>query len=351
MMHQKTRNIIFTLIVGLACTGLIVLSRGNTVSADSGEFSLQVSPSPLVTTLKPGQTTTLELKVYNAGTQTENLKIAPRSFTINNTTGELKFDDTKLPEVASWTSFSAPNFTVDPGQTFSEEVTFAVPKDAGFSYSFALVINRQNAAQTTDSGGRLLKGSVAIFTLINIDRPGAVRQLQIAHFAPSQSVYEYLPAKLNVEFKNTGNTIVQPAGNIFIQRGSDDKTPISTLSVNPNSGYILPGSVRTLSVSWEDGFQVLHPVTASDGTVSQQLTWNWGNLSHLRIGQYTAKVVAIYNDGQRDIPVTGEVTFWVIPWKLLLGALVVVGLVVAGVWSFVRTLIRVSKKGRKHIRF
>lgn len=349
-MHKKTRNIVFALIIGLACASLIATSKS--VSADNGgEFSLQVSPSPLVTTLKPGQTTIVELKVYNAGTQTEKLKIAPRSFSISSTTGELKFDDTTPPEVASWISFSTPSFTVNPGQTYSEEVKFTVPKDAGFSYSFALIINRQDASQTTDTGGRLLKGSVAIFTLLNIDRPGAVRQLQIADFSTPQSIYEYLPAKLDVKFKNTGNTIVQPAGNIFIQRGSNDKVPISTLPVNPNSGYILPGSVRTLSVNWEDGFQVLHPVTASDGTTSQQLSWNWSNLSHLRIGLYTAKIVAIYNDGQRDVPVTGEVTFWVIPWKLLLGALVFLLLIVGGLWSLVRTVTRRLPKGKKRIRF
>jgi hypothetical protein len=348
-MRKQTRYIIFAFIVSLACAGLIAMPK-SVSAADGGEFSLQVSPSPLVTTLKPGQTTTVELKVRNAGSQTEKLKIAPRSFTINNTTGELKFDDTVVPQVASWTSFASPNFTVDPGQTFTEEVKFAVPKDAGFSYSFALVINRQNVSQTTDVAGRLLKGSIATFTLINIDRPGATRQLQIADFSTNQSIYEYLPAKLNIQLRNTGNTIVQPAGNVFIQRGSNDKVPINTLPVNQNNGYILPGSVRTLSVDWSDGFQVLHSVTAGDGTTSQQLSWDWSNLSHLRIGRYTAKLVAIYNDGQRDIPVMGEVSFWVIPWKLLLGALVVVGLLGGGLWSLVRAALRLSK-GKKRIRF
>lgn len=335
----------------IAVIGLGIFGYSKTAAADNGEFSLQVSPSPLVVTVKPGQTTTQTIQIRNSGTQTENLKIIPRSFSISDK-GQLSFDDTHAPEVAKWTSFSAPAFTVAPGQVYSNAITFAVPKDAGFSYSFALVITRQDTPQDATTG-RLLKGSVAIFTLMNIDRPGATRQLQIANFAPSQSVYEYLPATLNITFKNTGNTIVQPAGNLFIQRNDTDKNSISTLPVNQNEGYILPGSVRTLSVPWTDGFQVMQTVTAADGSTSQQLTWNWSNLSHLRIGRYTAKVVAVYNDGHEDVPITGEVSFWVIPWELLLGALVVIVLIGAGVWSMIRPIVRKARrKGKgKHVRF
>ena len=116
-------------------------------SAQPGEFSLQISPSPLVSTLKPGQATTLELKVRNAGDQAENLKIAPRTFKITSDQ-QLQIDDTQTPEVAPWIRFSAPTFTIKPGDTFTQHVTINVPKEAGFSYSFALVISRTANAGT-----------------------------------------------------------------------------------------------------------------------------------------------------------------------------------------------------------
>jgi hypothetical protein len=346
-MQQKTRNILFTLVIGLAFVGLFTLSKV-AAAADEGEFSLQVSPSPLVMTLKPSETKTIDLKIRNTGPHAEKLKIATRGFTVDKNNGELKFDDGDKSEVASWVSFNASNFTVQPGQWYSEKVTFSVPKDAGFSYSFAFVINRQDISESTDPG-RQLKGTVAVFSLINIDRPGAVRQLQVASFKSNESLYEYLPAKLSIELKNTGNTIVQPAGNVFIQRGPDDKEPTSVLPVNKNNGYILPGSVRTLAVDWDDGFQVLRPAT-NGGTTEEQLTWNWGNLSHLRIGRYTAKLVAVYNDGTRDVPIVGEISFWVFPWKLLLGLLVVLALIFVGLWTSIKRLSRLTKR-RKRIRF
>jgi hypothetical protein len=327
-----------------ACAGMVAL--GQPAHAETtGEFSLQVSPSPFVSTLKPGERTTLELKIRNTGIKTENLRIAPRTFTFDDKTQQLQIDDTKRPEVADWVTFSAPTFTIRTGETFTQRITIAPPKDAGFSYSFALVISR--TATQEQSSGTTLKGSVAVFSLFNVDRPGAKRQLEIANFSTKQPVYEYLPARLDVSLRNTGNTIVQPAGNVFIQRGSDDKTPLDTLPVNKNSGYILPGSTRTLEVQWENGFQVEKTVTNVDGSTKNELTWNWSNLSNLRFGKYTAKLVAIYNDGQRDIPIMGEVSFWVIPWKMLLIVLVVILLLGFGIWSFVSKIVRLGKRIRR----
>lgn len=324
--------------------GLVVPPKS--AHADDGEFFLQVSPSPLVVTMKPGETKSFDLKIRNASSKPEKLAIAPRSFEIDNN-GEIKFDDTKTPpEIGEWTSFSTPKFTVQPGEWYVQKVTIAIPKEAGFSYSFALSITRQDDPLAVETG-RKLKGSVAIFTLVNIDKPGATRTLELDKFSVDKNFYEYLPAKLNVRLKNTGNSIVRPSGNIFIQRGSNDQDPISSLLLNQNSGYILPGNVRTLSVDWDDGFPVNHTSTDSSGKEKTALDWDWANLSHIRFGKYTAKVVAIYNDGQRDIPVTGEVSFWVIPWKLLLVLLVFILLIGAGIWSITSKAVGLSKRQAK----
>lgn len=346
-MRKILYSVIFITTIALA--GVMAVITPKPVSAVDGEgkFFLQVSPSPLVNLLKPGQKTTIDLNIRNMGTETENLKIAPRIFKIDNVTGELKFDDQSVPEVAAWTSFSAPNFTVQPGEIFNQKVIFNTPKDAGFSYSFAVVINRQKDPQFNPAAGRQLKGSVAIFCLINIDRPGAKRELTIKDFKPSQSIYEYLPAKLDVTLKNTGNTIVQPSGNVFIQRQASDKTPINTLLVNKNEGYILPGSIRKYIAEWDDGFPVIKTSTGGDGAPKEDVDWNWSNLSHLRIGYYTAKAVVIYNDGVRDIPLTGEVGFWVIPWKLLLAALAIVIVLLFGIWSMLKGVVRFPGKNKK----
>jgi hypothetical protein len=312
----------FVLAIGIvAATNLITNAL-----TPSGGFALQVSPSPLVATVKPGTTTNLELNIRNQGSDTENLKIDLRKFAIDKQSGAVNLADETPVGITDWVSFSRPSFTLESGKTLTEKVRISLPQDTGFSYSFALLISRANG-DTLTSPGASIHGSVAVFTLINVDRPGAVRKFEITDFKPSMPIFEYLPADFKVTFKNTGNTIVQPYGNIFIQRGSNDGLPISTLPLNDQHGYLLPGSPRTLTSTWNDGFPVYKTTIGVDGKQKKDLAWDLSKLIDFRFGQYTAKLIAIYNDGQRDVPVASEVTFWVIPWRALLILIVVIAIV------------------------
>src|SRR5690349_9701095 len=178
-MNKILRRYILLVGVVVGLSGALLAVLPSTAKAANGEFFLQVSPSPLVITIKPGQTMSYDLKIRNGSTETEKLKIEPRVFTIDNDTGKVAFDDTKRPaEIGEWTTFSEPNFTVKPGEWYTQKITFAIPKEAGFSYSFALMISRQDMPASTEAG-RELKGAVAIFALVNIDKPGATRALQL----------------------------------------------------------------------------------------------------------------------------------------------------------------------------
>ncbi|MEJ0073275.1 MAG: hypothetical protein WDN27_04325 [Candidatus Saccharibacteria bacterium] len=325
------------LLLGALGAALALTAAGQAAAAPApapsvpGDFNLQVSPSPLVTTIKPGQKSVSQLKIHNAGTGTEELQIAARSFTFNSDTGKVSLSDNTPPPIASWITFSATKFTVPSDQTYTEDITLNVPADAGFSYSFALVINRQNNPKPA-GGTREINGSIAVFSLINVDRPGATSDLKVVSFTSDKRLYEYLPATLSVRFSNVGNTIVQPSGNIFIQRSASSKTPLATLTVNKTQGYILPGTQRTVTAGWNDGFATYQAVAQPDGTTKNHLAINWSDLSHFRFGRYTAKLVAVYSDGQHDVPIEGTVTFWVIPWR----AILVLIAVIAALWLLAR---------------
>jgi hypothetical protein len=334
----------YILVPVIAVCAVFLLCAARPATAQSvGAFSIQVTPSPLVTTVKPGETTTLELKVRNAGPATEDLKIVARSFRVDNATQQLKINEDQEPEIASWVKFSPPTFTIPSGQTATEKITISVPKEAGFSYAFAMVISRVNDGPQP-VGERAIKPSVAIFALMNVDRPGAVRALEISKFTSTKGSYEYLPAEFEVEFKNTGNTIVQPAGSLFVQRGSNDAKPIDELQVNDAGGYILPGSTRTIKMRWDNGFLVNEQMTDETGKTTEQLVWNWNKLGDVRIGQYTAKLVAIYNDGVRDVPLEAEVKFWVFPWMIALIILAVAAFIGFGIWSLISKIIGFGKR-------
>lgn len=307
--------------------------------ATSTDFSMQVTPSPLVVTVKPGVKTTQELKIHNGGNGSENLKIEPKAFTLSYDGTKVNLLDSAPPDISNWVSFSAPKFTIQANQWFTEEVTFNTPRTAGFSYSFALSLSRQSPP-TAVPGQRVITGSLAVFTLVNVDRPDATSSLQVVKFTSSKRVYEYLPATFSVSFQNNGNTITQPLGNIFMQRNATSKTPIDSLDVNSTQGYILPGTTRVITATWNDGFPAYQTVANSDTSSTKKLVWNWANLSKLRIGRYTAHLVAVYSQGGRDVPIEGNVTFWVIPWKILLIPLVIILLLLFAAFIIIRSMVR-----------
>src|SRR5690606_15519666 len=106
-------------------------------------------------------------------------------------------------------------------------------------------------------------------------RPGAKSSLEIVNFKATKNLYEYLPATFSVTFRNKGNTIVQPYGNIFVGRSDDGKEPLGSLVVNETRGYILPDTERTIEARWTDGFPAYETVQNADGTSSQKLKWDW----------------------------------------------------------------------------
>lgn len=327
-------------VVGVSSISIFLAPPASAQSTtQNGEFSLQVSPSPLVATLKPGQTTELELKIRNSGLTTEQLRIDPRSFTLNENDESVSLSDIETPEAGKWVSFAKQQFTIQPGMWYTQKIRISLPENTGFSYSFALVISRQNPTPAVE-GTRIIKGSVAVFTLLNVDKPGATRKLEVASLESAKNVYEYVPASFTIRLKNTGNTIIQPYGNVFIQQGGDSSTPLATLPVNEAKGYILPNAIRTLPAEWNDGFPRIE--RNKDGTTKE--VWDWSQIGKLRIGHYSAKLVGVYNDGTRDVPIEGEVGFWILPWKIIGGGILILLLVFAGVWSIVRKAISIAKK-------
>lgn len=335
--------ILFALAVVLSLASLPVQAA----SVPKGDFSLEVSPSPLVAEVKPGESKTLELKIHNASLATEQLKIQARGFTTAHPSGDISITPTTPPDLAQWISFSHPTFSLKPGEWFTQKISINLPEDAGFSYPFIAVVSRADSPEQTD-GGATIQGSIAVFTLINVDKPGATRRIALDSFTLDQNFYEYLPATFNLKFKNTGNSIVQPYGNIYVQRPGQESTPLAVLPVNETGNYLLPGGTKEVNATWSAGFpHYENSVPDKDGKTERTLKWNWENISQFRFGRYTAQVVAVYNDGTRDVPVIGAVSFWVIPWRILLGALVVLLVIAYGVWSIIKRLTHHAKRLRR----
>lgn len=332
------------LLLGLLFSPLQGKAVAQTATSDEG-FALQVSPSPLVGTIKPGATSTFDLQIHNTNSRSQDLKMGLRSFTVGAQSGEVKLGTSAPADISKFVTFSNPNFTVQAGQIFTQHVVVATPSSAGFTYSFAINISQQNPPKA-QNGASAIRGSVAVFTLLSVDRPGAVRKLELSQLSVTKHVYEYLPASIAVRFKNTGNTLVQPKGTIFIQRNSTDKTSLAAIQLNKSGGYILPGSSRVLTTAWSDGFPHYQP--SANDPAKQSLSWSGGDFTKLRFGHYVAKLVAVYDDGEHDVPISAEVGFWIIPWRIILVGLFILLVIIVGVVTILRKSSKALKRGTKH---
>lgn len=299
--------------------------------AHAADFNLTASPLPINLSVKPGVSVATPLKIQNTGSATVKVKVNLLKFRANGTSGKPEIlDPAASDDFIKWVSFSQTSFEAEPNVWHTITMTIKTPKEAAFGYYYAVIFSQDGGNQkvVTDKQHNTINGAVATLVLLDVNAPGEKRALTVKNFTSAHKVYEFLPARFTITVHNSGNVHAVPFGDVFIGRGK--KTDMVSLAINSAGGNVLPNTDRVFEVNWNDGFpsyqtkrvngQVL---SNKDGKPIESLNWNGLNLSKLRIGKYTAHLVLTYNDGTRDVPVEGDISFWVIPWRLLLAVVLI----------------------------
>jgi hypothetical protein len=163
--------------------------------------------------------------------------------------------------------------------------------------------------------------------LLDVNSPNARRSAKVVDFSVDKKTYEFLPVTLSVRLHNDGNVHLLPGGSIYIKRGSKQ---VAVLPFNSQHGSILPNSYRIYTSSWSDGWPVYAQKTQDgkvvldkNGKPVTSLSWDFSKIQHLKFGHYTANLLAVYDNGSRDVPMEASVSFWVVPWRLILFAILI----------------------------
>lgn len=313
-------------LVSLALLTAFIATTAVTRAA-TPDLRLTTSPLPINLKTAPGTKISTPLKIKNDGTQDENIEITLMKFKADGATGAPMLEDrTATDEYFDWVSFSEPNFNLPANEWKTVTATFTVPSDASFGYYYAIVFGRVDEQIKLEDRQTVVSGGTAILVLLEAQVPNAKREVTVTDFKIDKGLFEFLPVNFQINLRNTGNVHIAPRGNIFISRG--DQKDIAILEVNPNKGSILPDSPRSFQESWNDGFPFYQDktqdgkvVTSENGDPVQELKWDFSQVSKLRWGKYTAKLLLIYDDGKRDVPIESEVIFWVMPWRLIAGGI------------------------------
>lgn len=126
-------------------------------------------------------------------------------------------------------------------------------------------------------------------------------------FRTTRGWYEYPPVGFEIRFVNSGNTHLVPSGVIEIFNFRGEK--VGVISINPDGEVVLPGKFHLFEEPWNFS------------------KWCCGLLP--RFGWYTAKAQFSYGSGSATVEL-GPISFWIIPWKVLL---ILLGILLLGLAS------------------
>jgi hypothetical protein len=314
-------------------------------------INLQISPLPIELKTKPGTNISADLRVRNVGNKQEKLQVRLLAVSEDNNGQVHLTNPTPADEWVKWVSFDRQVFDAPSNQWQTIKMKVDVPKSAAFGYYFAVEYLR--AADVAPQPGKAVAhGAVATFILLNADAIGAKRTAQISDFTADKKTYEFLPASFTVKVRNTGNVHVAPYGNIFIAKGNKQ---VGVIDVNADRGNVLPKGSRFFTSEWSDGFPVYQTINSPDGQpkinkkgqIERSLKWDFSHANRLRFGHYTAHLVMVYDNGQRDVPMEASLSFWVIPWRLIgmvAGLLALIGALI----TYIVVLRRRLKRAGSH---
>jgi len=338
-------------------------------------LDLATSPLPITLETVPGQTVTAPIKVKESGSPSEQLVVTLLKFTAEGTSGKPELSSFGPGDIyQNWVTFDKTKFTAADNVWQTVTMTIHIPKTAAFEYNYAVEITRQGDQLAPGGLQEAIAGGTATLVLLNVNAPGAQRSLELKSFGVEHRIVEFLPITFDATFHNNGNVYLQPGGDIFITQGNHQ---VGTVELNDEQGNILAGTYRDYQVGWADGFPFYTPKDTKGkpqvdrhGQPVMQLDWNLPTnttsaltsstasttnvtmpqesnnvLSRLRFGEYTARLVAVYQDNfGRDVPITSTTTFWVIPWRILIVFLLILLAFGFTIYTIVRNILRRRKR-------
>lgn len=290
-------------------------TRTATTNTNVGQ-ALEIAPPILTLTANPGQVinTTIQLRDITSSNLVVTNEID--DFVAQGEDGTPKIltgDDSNNPfQLKQWIT-PLSQFTMTPQQIQKIPVAINIPANASPGGHYG-VIRFTGVPPQLKGQGVSLSASIGALVLLTVNG-NLKHQLSVNQFAVAQSVvkngkpilqvgklFQTTPLTFIVKLQNTGNIQEEPVGLIEVKDMFGK--PLADVNVNVPPRNVLPDSIRMFM-----------------GTLDKS------NLGTKRLfGLYHAKLTAHYGTGNAQT-VSQTITFWVIPWKLIL--IIVILLIIA----------------------
>ena len=210
--------------------------------------------------------------------------------------------------IRDYISFPKDSFVLDLGERARIPVTITVPPDAepGGYYGSVLVSTVQVSGEGTVAAPRSpIVARVGSLFFLRVKGEtiieGKTTEVSLIN---GKWWYESGPIDLGILYENTGSVHVNPYGELSITNMFGEE--VGFVELEP--WFVLPKSLRVREVTWDREFL---------------------------LGRYT--VTARINRGYEDIVDEVQVSFWVLPWKIVGGVFFVLFLIIFSLRAFFRT--------------
>lgn len=301
MKARAATSLGFILVVISMLTVLVVTSSAR-VSAQASNANtaqgIEISPALVELNGAAGGTYAINLTVTNVTLTDLLYTVSVDDFTAKDETGTPQILlDSPLPESASIRNWVATptTFTLKSreSRTVTAQVTIPANAEPGGHYG---VVRFSGQAPEVEDTGVGLSASAGTLLLIRVD--GDINeQASLASFFTAINgnqtfLFETSPISFVTRINNEGNIHVKPVGSIEVKNAFGGI--VTTIPLNAEKSNVLPDSIRRFDTQYDGGWM---------------------------IGYYTANLTLGY--GTTGQALTSTISFWVIPYRLILAALLV----------------------------
>ncbi|MBD3252015.1 hypothetical protein GF380_06240 [Candidatus Uhrbacteria bacterium] len=302
-------------------------------------FATTVSPLLFEFEIAPGKSTQETISVINDSEQTQTYTLFVENFIASGEDGSQQYLHEEIPTgLASWVVVDEPTVTIAPGERAEFPFLVNVPNDAEPGGHYATVFFSRGGASGRSTGVGITE-QVGVLLLVQV--PGDIKeQANVESFRITNGmILNRLPAEFELRIRNTGSVHISPRGTLVVRNllGS----VVERLPANPNKSRILPNSIRRIQSGWAKTLE------EKQGGFFAELTNEWNNFA---IGKYTASIDVTYGSRQTALP-DQRVSFWVIPWRILIVVILIIVAIIALVKGYnallIRSALRSSRSGKR----
>jgi len=282
--------------------GLLILPNSSVFAqAPDASEGLEISPALIDVSADSGKSYNLDVTVHNVTKYALDFSASVDDFGAKDETGQpsiiLDSTDSLPTSIKTWVR-AIPSFRLQSNETKHINVSMVIPSDAEPGGHYGVIRFTGKSPDATGSIGQVASAGTLVLVRVSGDAKETLElaSLDITKGGTKGTLFESGPLTFVSRFKNTGSVHVKPVGQIEIR---DAFGHSNVLPLNAAGGNILPGSIRRFE----------SPLNT---------TWMFGH--------YTADLSIAY--GTTGQAIVRTISFWVIPYKLiLLGLLVLITLV------------------------